>query len=96
MAKFEFDLEQADVALENAENLLSIFWNFFCIERPAGEAKPDSTEVLWFVRNCKTYESVLNTALEKINAVHADIMVAIEKYFADEKKKSDKKGGEVA
>lgn len=41
MANFEFDLEQAEQALDNVEDLFSVFWGFFVEERPFGE------KVLW-------------------------------------------------
>lgn len=37
MAKFEFDLEEAEQGLDNVENLLSVFWGFFNEERPLEE-----------------------------------------------------------
>ena len=90
MAKFEFDLESAECELENVENLLSVFFGFFNEERPFGK-KIDATKALYFVDQCKTYESVLHAAWDKIREVRADMETAIEQYYHE-----SKKGGEAA
>ena len=91
MAKFEFDLEQAEQALDDVTNLLSVFWGFFNEERPLFE-DPDTFKARWFVQGCKTYESVLNAAWDKVREVHADMEAAINKHYH----KDNKKGGEAA
>lgn len=92
MANFEFDLEQAEQALDNAEDLLSVFWGFFAEERPFGE-EVDVAAALWFIQSCKTYESVVNAAWDKVRKVRADMEAAIESHYREAKQK---KGGEAA
>lgn len=91
MAKFEFDLEQAEMALDDVENLLSVFWGFFAEERPSDE-NAEFTEALWFAQSCKPYESVLNAAWDKVRQVRAEMEAAINKGYIE----SRKKGGEAA
>lgn len=91
MAKFEFDLEQAEMALDDAENLLAVFWGFFAEERPSDE-NAELTEALWFAQSCKPYESVLNAAWDKVRKVRADMEATIEQQYRESKKK----GGEAA
>ncbi len=88
--KFEFDLEQAENELESIEDLLSVFFGFFVEERPFGEV--DTTSALWFVHQCKTYESVVNAARDKVRKVRADMEAAIENHYHGE----NTKGGEAA
>lgn len=90
MANFEFDLEIAEYELKNVENLLSVFFDFFNEERPFGE-KIDPTEAIWFTDRCKTYESVINAAWNKIRKIRADMETAIEQHYHE-----SKKGGEAA
>ncbi len=87
MANFEFDLENAEYELENVENLLSVFFGFFNEERPFGE-KIDPTKAIWFTARCKTYESVINAAWDKVHKLRADM----EAVTCGE----NKKGGEAA
>lgn len=68
------------------------FGGFFNEERPFGE-KVDTTAALWFVHSCKTYESVINAAWDKVCKVRADMNSAIEKQYREAKQK---KGGEAA
>ncbi len=90
MAKFEFDLESAKAELERAENLLSVFLGFFSEERPIGNP-PDKSAVIWFVKNCEIYESVIGACLDKLRKLSADMETAIDKAC-----KENRKGGEVA
>lgn len=90
--KIEFDLEQAEVELDNAADLLAVFWGFFSEERPFGE-DPDTAAALWFVHQCKIYESVVNAAWDKVRKVRADMEAAIENQYCEAKQK---KGGEAA
>lgn len=87
MAKFEFDLEQAEIALGDVENLLSVFWGFFAEERQLNE-KDDTVSALWFVQNCTPYESVLNAAWDKVRSVRADMEAVINKTYSESKKKA--------
>lgn len=89
MANFEFDLEQAEMELNNVDNLLSVFWGFFNEERPLGKA--DTVANSYFVESCKTYESVINAAWDKVRQVRANMEAAIEKRYS-----SPKNGGEAA
>lgn len=90
--KFEFDLEQAEVELNYVEDLFSVFWGFFVEERPFGE-EVDVAAALWFIHSCKTYESVINAAWDKVRKVRADMEAAIERHYLEAKQK---KGGEAA
>lgn len=90
--KFEFDLEQAEAELNNVEDLLAVFWGFFNEERPFGE-EANAAAALWFVHQCKTYESVVNAAWDKVRKVRADMEAAIEKQYREAEQK---KGGEAA
>lgn len=91
MAKFEFDLEQAEIALDDVDDLLSVFWSFFVEERPFGD-KVDTAAALWFVDRCGIYESVINAAWDKVRRVRAEMEAAINKGYIESKKK----GGEAA
>lgn len=90
--KFEFDLEQAEMELDNVEDLLSVFFGFFVEERPFGK-KADATSALWFVDQCKIYESVVNAAWDKVRKVRADMEAAIDSHYREAKQKKD---GEAA
>lgn len=90
MAKFEFDLESAEYELETIEDLFSVFWGFFNEERPFGE-KIDTIASSLFVNQCKTYESVLNAAWDKVRRVRADMEAAINKGYLERRKN----GGEA-
>ena len=87
MARFEFDLETAEQALDDVANLLSVFWGFFNEERPLFE-DPDAFKARWFVQGCKTYESVLTAARDKVRDVRADMEAAIEKHYHKDKDKA--------
>lgn len=91
MAKFEFDLEEAENELDNVENLFSVFWGFFNEERPI-EDNIDANSAEVFVRGCKPYESVLNAAWDKVRCLRANMEAAIEKHYHSKKSK----GGEAA
>lgn len=88
--KFEFDLEDAELELDNVDNLLSVFWGFFYEERPFGE-KSNAAMNTWFVKRCKIYESVINAAWDKVRKLLIDMETAIEKQYSE----SRKKGGEA-
>lgn len=90
--KFEFDLEQAETELDNVEDLLSVFWGFFAEERPFGK-EVNTVSALWFINQCKTYESVVNAAWDKVRKLRADMEAAIEKHYHEA---GQKKGGEAA
>lgn len=91
MQKFEIDLEQVEHELDDTLNLLSIFWGFFNEERPFGD-KINELEALLFVNSCKTYESVINVAWDKLRNLHSDVKTAIETHYSKHKKE----GGEAA
>ncbi len=90
MEKFEFDLEQARYELENIENLISVFWDFFSEGRPIGNP-PDKCETFLFVQKSETYESVIITVWDKIRKIRADMETAIDRTC-----EKSRKGGEVA
>ncbi|MCH5204295.1 MAG: hypothetical protein J1F03_06075 [Oscillospiraceae bacterium] len=87
MARFEFDLEMAEQALDDVANLLSVFWGFFNEERPLFE-DPDAFKARWFVQGCKTYESVLTAAWDKVRDVRADMEAAIDSHYKEAKSKA--------
>lgn len=49
--------------------------------------------MLWFVNQCRIYESVINATWDKVRKVRADMEAAIEKYYREAKQK---KGSEAA
>lgn len=84
MAKNEFNFEQAMVALNNADDLISVFLDFFTEERPLYEVS-DTADARLFVQRCEPYESVILAVWEKVRKVCADM-----EHFI-----SAKKGGEA-
>lgn len=91
MARFEFDLEDAVQELDDAENLLSVFWGFFNEERPFGK-KIDATHATLFVEQCKLYDSVMRAAWGKVRSLRTEMESAIENHYHGD----NQKGGEAA
>lgn len=85
MLQFNFDLENAEQTLEDAVNLLSVFWAFFNEKRPSCD-DPETFKATWFIDYCEEYGSVLNVAYDKIREVHKDMVTAINSGFEESKK----------
>lgn len=85
MLQFNFDLESAEQTLDDAVNLLSVFWTFFNEKRPSYDTF-ETFKAAWFIDYCREYESVLNAACDKVREVHKDMEIAINSCFEEAKK----------
>lgn len=90
MVDFNFDLENAEQLLDDALDLLSVFWAFFNEKRPSCD-DPETFKAAWFIDDCKEYGSVLNAAFDKVREVHKDMVTSINNYCSEAKKSEIKK-----
>ncbi len=97
MANFDFDLETAELALENINNLLCIFLEFYENECPLEKdfskyGKDYELSAMVFADRSHQFESLVRAARDKVFELHKDMDAAIKNYFNESKKE----GGEVA
>lgn len=88
MTDFNFNIENADCELDDVEHLLTVFWEFFDQERPAGDPANIAT-ALKFIQDCGIYGSLLDAAWDKIRAIHAEMVTAIKQHFHVDKPVED-------
>lgn len=77
---FDFDLENAEIELERAVNLLGVFREFFDNEIP-DKNDSDPLGAVVFTTRIREYHSLVETAHDKIGAIRSAMETAIKDYF---------------
>lgn len=80
MARMDFDLEQAQYELEQANNLLEIFSAFCNEECPAEPLASAAVEAVSFASRVARYQSLVYAAQDKIIAMTEAMGEAIKSY----------------
>ena len=80
MINFNFDLESAQYELECVDNLLSIYQDFYAEECPNRNDK-DDWKALSFANRAHMFETAIDTAVDKLQAVIKSMDIAIEQHY---------------